>query len=121
MLRKKTKEDWTEKRRNVARKLVLEGGWVQKKLFDFGWSDESECQACHEEEGTEKHRLYRCQNGTRSDGRFQGIQKVGTKNENFKKRSGSGKEVLSRILSVRTNGTGVTSSMKKCESEKHKS
>ena len=29
LLRKKTKEDWTEKHRNVAGKLVLEGGWVQ--------------------------------------------------------------------------------------------
>ena len=28
--------------------------------FDFGWSDESECQASHKEEGTEKHRLYHC-------------------------------------------------------------
>ena len=60
LLRKKTKEGWTERHRNVARKLVLEGGWVQKRLFDIGWSDESECQACHEEKGTEKHRLYHC-------------------------------------------------------------
>ena len=34
---------------------------MQKKLSDIGWSDENECQACHEEEGTEKHRLYHCQ------------------------------------------------------------
>ena len=54
------KEDWTEKHRHVARKLVLEGGWVQKRLFDMAWSDESKCQACHKEEGTEKHRLYHC-------------------------------------------------------------
>ena len=33
-------------------------GWVQKKLFDIGWSDESDCQACHKAEGTEKQRLY---------------------------------------------------------------
>ena len=57
LLRKNTKEDWSEKHRNVARKLVLEGGWVQKKLFDIGWSDERESQACHKEGGTEKHRL----------------------------------------------------------------
>ena len=58
LLRKKTNEEWTEKHRNVSRKLLLEGGCVQKKLFDTGWSDESECQACHKEEFTEKHRLY---------------------------------------------------------------
>ena len=60
LLREKTKGDWTEKHRTVARKLLLEGGWVQKRLFDIGWSDDSECQACHKEEGTEKHRLYHC-------------------------------------------------------------
>ena len=26
---------------------------MQKRLFDMGWSDESKCRACHEEEGTE--------------------------------------------------------------------
>ena len=31
---------------------------MQKRLFDVGWSDESKCQACCMEEGTEKHRLY---------------------------------------------------------------
>ena len=33
---------------------------VQKRLLDIGWSDESECQACHKEEGTEKQRLFLC-------------------------------------------------------------
>ena len=31
--RKKTKEDSTEKHRHVSTNLVLEGGWVQKKLL----------------------------------------------------------------------------------------
>ena len=39
VLRKKTKEEWTEKHRNSARKSVQEAGWVQKKLFDLGWSE----------------------------------------------------------------------------------
>ena len=60
LLRKKVREDWTERHRNVARKIFLEGGWTQKRLFDVGWSDVSQCQACHMEEGTEKHRLYHC-------------------------------------------------------------
>ena len=77
-LRKKMKEEWNEEHRNVARKVFLEGGWVQKRLFDIGWSDESNCQACQEEEGTEKHRLYRCQNGTKSDERFQKSSKSGS-------------------------------------------
>ena len=37
LMRKKMKEEWTEKHRNVARKLVLEGCWVQQRLFDIGW------------------------------------------------------------------------------------
>ena len=71
LLRKKTKEDWTEKHRHVARKLVLEGGWVQKKLFDIGWSDESECQAFHKEKAQKSTGSTIAQNGTRSDGRSQ--------------------------------------------------
>ena len=51
LLRKETEEDWTEEHRHVARKLLLTGVWVQKKLFDIGWPGESECQACHKEEG----------------------------------------------------------------------
>ena len=44
----------------MARKVFLEGGWTQQRLFDIGWSDVSQCQACQLEEGTEKHRLYHC-------------------------------------------------------------
>ena len=55
LLRKNVKENWTAKHRNVARKIFLEGGWTQKRLFDTGWSDVSQCQACQMEEGTEKH------------------------------------------------------------------
>ena len=53
MLRRRTKEVWTETHRNVARKMVLDGRWVQKRLFDIGWSDEGKRQGCCEEEGTE--------------------------------------------------------------------
>ena len=56
----KVKENWTEKHRNVSRKIFLEGGWTQKRLFDISWSDVSQCPACRVEEGTEKHRLYHC-------------------------------------------------------------
>ena len=60
LLRKKAKENWTDKHRHVARKIFLEGGWTQKRLFGIGWTDLSQCQACQIEEGTEKHRLYHC-------------------------------------------------------------
>ena len=108
LLRKKTKEDWSEKHRNVARKLVLEGGWVQKKPFDIGWSDESECQACHKEKGTEKHRLYQQWHETRREipetfRKWE--QKARTSKEEWKWQKG----VLSHIFSVKANGTGFIS------------
>ena len=60
MLRRIFDEEWTDKHRNVMRKLVVEEGWVQRRLYDIGWSDEKKCQGCDKEEGTEKHRLYHC-------------------------------------------------------------
>ena len=34
----------------------MEGGWVQKRFYDIGWSDERKCRGCNGAEGTEKHR-----------------------------------------------------------------
>ena len=59
MLRGRINEEWTDKHRNVMRKLVSGGGWVQKRFYDIGWSDDKTCQGCNKE-GTEKHRLYHC-------------------------------------------------------------
>ena len=44
-------EKWTDKHRNVMRKLVVEGGWVQKRLYDIGWSDEKKCRGCNKRRG----------------------------------------------------------------------
>ena len=60
LVRMREQGDWTEKHRNVDRKIFLEGGWTPKRLFDTGLSDNSQCQACQREEGTEKHRLCHC-------------------------------------------------------------
>ena len=110
LLRKKTKEKWTEKHRNVARKLVLEGGWVQKKLHDIGWSDENECQACHKEEGTEKHRLYHCSEWYEIGQEIQ---------EAFRKWKWQRGIVAHPLSESQWNGSHF--SMQKWESEKHKS
>ena len=56
MLRRKTGKSLADKHRNLMRKLVVEGGWVQKRLCDTWWSDEKKCEGCNKE-GTEKHRL----------------------------------------------------------------
>ena len=87
-MRMKTKDDWTDKHRHVARKLVLEGGWVQKRLFDIGWSNESKCHACHKEEGSEKHRLFHCPGWNE----VRGPQEVETHSDNVEE----GKELAKR-------------------------
>ena len=66
LLTRKTHEAWTEKHPHMTRKLVVEGGWVQKRLYDIGWPDEKNCQRCNEEEDAEKHTLYH-RAGKRSD------------------------------------------------------
>ena len=83
---------------------------MQQRLFDIGWSDESECQACHKEKGTEKHKLYHCSEWCEIRREILGaFRKWEQKAKTSKKELGSGKEVSSRTLSVKAGGTGVTS------------
>ena len=58
LLRREAKEAWTDNHRNVMRKLVVEGGWVPKTMYDKCWSDVKVCGGCNKEEGTEIRRLY---------------------------------------------------------------
>ena len=110
LLRKKVRENWTVKHRNVARKILLEGGWTQKRLFDIAWSDTSQCQACKKEEGTEKITGFSsAQIGTKSDERSQRFSGSWSEKQEPQRRSGSGKDVLLNILSVEVNGTGASS------------
>ena len=37
ILRESNDEEWTDKHRNVMRKLVVEGGWMQQRSFDIGY------------------------------------------------------------------------------------
>ena len=82
---------------------------MQKKLFDIGWSDESECQACHKEEGTEKHWLYHCPEWYEVRREIPEAFRKWEQKAKHQRRSGSGKGVLQRTLSVKANGTGVIS------------
>ena len=109
------------KHRNVAKKLFMEGGWVQKRFFDIGWSDESKCRACHEEEGTEKHRLFHClvwheiRRGIPVAFRKWG-QKARTSKKEWKWRRGIVEQLLNERQRKRDHYR-----MEKWESEKHKS
>ena len=122
MLRKKTKEEWTERHRHVAKKLVLEGGWVQKRLFDIGWSDESKCQACHKGRKARKSSSSTtAQNCTKSDGGFQMLSENGSKKREPQRRSGNGQRgIVTHPLNESQWNKGLFS-MKKEEHEKHKS
>ena len=50
MLRRTTNEFWTEEHRNMTRILVVEGGWVQKRLYDIGWDVSRILQRSHGKE-----------------------------------------------------------------------
>ena len=109
LLRKKVRENWTEKYRNVGRKIFLEGGWTQKILFDIDWSDTSQCQACKKRKGHKSTGYTTARSDTKSDVRFQKFSRSWCKKQEPQRRSGSGKEVLLRIFSVKANGTVVIS------------
>ena len=117
LCKKKVKENWTDKHRNVARKIFLEGGWTQKRLLDIGWSDGKSMSSLSNGGRDRKAqappfpRLARDQKG---DPR--GLQKVRAKNGNFEE---SGKEVSSRTLPVKINGTGAISAVRYTFIQKH--
>ena len=48
VLSRKTNEAWTDKHRHVTRKLVVEGGWVQKRLYDIGFVRRKEAPVTRE-------------------------------------------------------------------------
>ena len=66
LLRRNIDEEWTEKHRHVTRKLVVEGGWVQKRLYNIGWSDKKESEGCNKEVSTEKRRRYHLHGNNRN-------------------------------------------------------
>ena len=82
MLRRKTNEVWKEEHRHVTRKLVVEGSWVQKRLYDIGWSDEKKCRGCNQEEGTEKHRFDHCPCCVGRSSETRGTWEMGAKGQN---------------------------------------
>ena len=92
-----------EDKRAVAKTLFLERRWVQKGLFDFGWSDES-AKPVTWRKAQKSTGSTIAQNGTRSDGRSHRFSERES-NKNLKKRNGDDKQVLQRILSVKAMGT----------------
>ena len=76
LLRKKVRENWTEKHRNVTRKIFSEGRWTQKRLFD---------KLPRRRKAQRSTGSTTVQNGTKSDGRFQRFsERVGAESKNLK-------------------------------------
>ena len=89
---------------------------MQQRLFDTGWSDESECQACH------KEKLYHCPEWYEVRREIpEAFQKVGTKCENLKERVEVAKGSCDASLFSESQWNRGHFSMKMWESEKHKS
>ena len=86
-----------------------------KRLFDIGWSDVSQCQACQREEGTEKHRLYHCPEWHAAR---RGIPEAFRKWEQKAKTSKWQRGIVEHPLSERQRNRGHFS-VTKWESEKH--
>ena len=82
--RKKTKEVWNEKHRNVARKLFLEGCWVQKRLFDIGRMKVNVKPVTRRHRKTQALPLPRMLRDHKRDPRS--LQRIRTKSRNFKGR-----------------------------------
>ena len=115
LLRKKVKENWTVSHRTVARKIFLEGGGAQKRLFDIGWSILPDGGRHREAQGSPLFGMARSKAG---DPR--GFQEMGSKRRRCRRKNGNDEEVSSRTLSVKANGTEDHFRMKKWVSEKHK-
>ena len=106
--------------RHVGRKLVLKGSWVQRRVFDTGWSNESKCQACHKEEGTEKHRLYHCSEWYEVRREIpEAYRKWEQKARTSKKEAKWQRSIVTHAL-CESQWNRSHFSMKKWESEKHK-
>ena len=101
MLRRNTHESHTEKHRNEMRKLVAEAPWVQKRLYDIGWSDEKKCRGCNKEARTEKHRLCHCPSLREVRNQIpEGLGKHGCEEHTRRRKTGHDKEaVTSHLLS----------------------
>ena len=93
LLRKKVRENCTEKHRNFARKIFWEGGWTQKEIIRYwlvGCWSMSSLPNGGRHRGAQALPLPRMVRSQTRDSR--GIQEVGTKSKNIKE----GMEVAKR-------------------------
>ena len=114
LVRKKGKGDWTEKHRNVDRKIFLEGGWTQKKIVRY-WMVGQQSVSRLSEGG--KAQARQLSGIARSEARYSGsFQEMRAKDDSIKGRREMAEHPLSGSQWNRGNFR-----MKMWESEKHQS
>ena len=101
----KERENWTENHRSVARKIFFGRCLDAKETLNLDLSDTSQCHACKNEEGTEKHKLYHCPEWYEVRREIPEVFRKLEQEARTSRRSGSGKEVLLNVLSVEIHGT----------------
>ena len=103
LLREKMKGDWTEKHRNVARKLLA---GCRRDFSTFIGRMTVSVKLVTKRKAQKSTGSTIAHNGTRSDGRFQEPTANGSRKRGFQRKSGSGKGELLRTLFLNANGTG---------------
>ena len=60
LMRRPLRKTWSAEHRTRVRVFFCGSSWTQSRLYKRGVADSPLCQACFEEEGTERHRAFRC-------------------------------------------------------------
>ena len=94
VVRKKEKRDWTEKHRNMARKIFLEGGWLDaRKIIRYWMVGRQSVSSLSEGGRHRKAQAVPLSGMARSEARHSGsFQELGAKGENTKERMEMGKK-----------------------------
>ena len=86
---------WTDKHRNVMRKLVVE----KVGCYDIGWPDVEKCRGCSKRRRHKEAEInITARVGRRSEPDPRKTRQMGTKGPELRRRIGSGKEALRRTL-----------------------
>ena len=94
LLRRRTKEEWTDKHCNVASKL--EGGWVacRRNISTLVGQMKESVKIVTQRKVQKKHRLYHCQGWNELRRQISEAAASGNKKRERQRRTRSGKEVM---------------------------
>ena len=109
LLRNKTKEKWTEKHRRLQEIWFWKEAGCSKDYSTLVGRMRVSAKLVTKRTAQKSTGSTTAQKGTKSDEGFQRHSESGSKKPKLQRKSGSGKEVSSRTLSVKANGTGVIS------------